>query len=308
MRRSSTLLAAVAALGLVLQPGLALARAGGGGSFGSRGGFTFSPPPVTRTAPHTAAPIERSFTPRPAPSYGAPGGPAYAAPYRSGFGSALLGGLLGVGLGSMLFGHGFGGGFGFLWLLVELAILFLIVRFVWRLLSGNRPRPALAGGASLFSRMQGTPSGTSGPRPMGFGRAAPPPVAIGPADYQAFEQTLAAVQDAWSRSDVNALSRLTTPEMVSYFSDQLADYASRGERNVVTDVRLLSGDLAQAWAEQGREYATVAMRFSMIDVTRDGTGRIVDGSPTEHVTATEVWTFVRARGGRWILSAIQQAR
>jgi predicted lipid-binding transport protein (Tim44 family) len=50
------------------------------------------------------------------------------------------------------------------------------------------------------------------------------------------------------------------------------------------------------------------MRFSMIDVTRDASGRIVDGSPTEHVTATEAWTFVRSSGGHWILSAIQQTR
>ena len=71
-------------------------------------------------------------------------------------------------------------------------------------------------------------------------------------------------------------------------------------RNTVTDVRLVSGDLAQAWTEQGREYATVAMRFSMVDVTRDGAGRVVDGSPTERVLVTEVWTFVRARGGHWI--------
>jgi predicted lipid-binding transport protein (Tim44 family) len=79
-------------------------------------------------------------------------------------------------------------------------------------------------------------------------------------------------------------------------------------RNTVTEVRLLSGDLSQAWSEQGRDYATVAMRFSMVDVTRDASGRIVDGSPTEHVSATELWTFVRSRGGNWILSAIQQAR
>jgi len=43
-------------------------------------------------------------------------------------------------------------------------------------------------------------------------------------------------------------------------------------------------------------------------VTRDGGGHVVDGSPTERVTATEVWTFLRAAGGRWILSAIQQVR
>jgi predicted lipid-binding transport protein (Tim44 family) len=101
---------------------------------------------------------------------------------------------------------------------------------------------------------------------------------------------------------------MATPEMVSYFSEQLSDQASRGVRNTVTDVRLESGDLAQAWIEHGREYATVAMRFSMVDVTRDSAGRVVDGSPNEHVTATEIWTFVRSRGGHWILSAIQQAR
>ena len=101
---------------------------------------------------------------------------------------------------------------------------------------------------------------------------------------------------------------MATPEMVSYFGEQLAQQVSQGVRNAVTDVSLVSGDLSQAWTEQGRDYATVAMRFSMIDVTRDAAGRIVDGSPTEHVTATEIWTFVRSRGGHWILSAIQQAR
>ena len=95
--------------------------------------------------------------------------------------------------------------------------------------------------------------------------------------------------------------------MLSYFAEQLAEQTSRSVRNEVTDVRLLQGDLAQAWTDHGRDYATVAMRFSMIDVTRDSFGRIV-GSPTERVSATELWTFVRSPGERWILSAIQQAR
>lgn len=46
----------------------------------------------------------------------------------------------------------------------------------------------------------------------------------------------------------------------------------------------------------------------MIDATYDQASHVVDGSPTEHVTATEVWTFVRVPGGHWILSAIQQTR
>ncbi len=36
-----------------------------------------------------------------------------------------------------------------------------------------------------------------------------------------------------------------------------------------------------------------------------GSGRVVEGgSPSE---TTELWTFMRARGGNWLLSAIQQA-
>ncbi len=299
------LIAAVAAVVLALSPGLADARAGGGGSFGSRGGFTYSAPPTTRTAPFAAAPMERSLTPRaPSPGYGY--GSAYGRPgYRSGFGSGLMGGLIGVGLGSLLFGHGFGGGFfGLFGFLIRIAILFFIIRWVLRLFRGSKP--AFAGGAGIFSR---DPGGPPGPRPVpagGGGGAAP--VAIGPADYQAFEHILQSVQGAWSSQDLAALRGLATPEMVSYFAEQLADQASRGVRNTVTNIRLLQGDLAQSWSEQGRDYATVAMRFSMIDVTRDSGGRVVDGNPVEHTTATELWTFVRSRGGQWILSAIQQGR
>jgi predicted lipid-binding transport protein (Tim44 family) len=297
MRAIPALLAAVVAVGLALAPGLADARAGSGGSFGSRGSYTWSAPPATRTAPYSSAPMERSLTPsQRQPGYG------YANPgYRSRFGSGFLGGLLGVGIGSLLFGHMFGGFFGFFGFLIRILILFLIVRWLFRLFRGSSP--VFAGGPSMLAR---GPAAPSAPRPMPMGSA--PPLAISPADYQAFERTLQEVQAAWSAQDLNALRALATPEMVGYFGEQLAEQSSRGVRNSVSDVRLLQGDLAQAWSEGGRDYATVAMRFAMIDVTRDAAGRIVDGSPTEHVTVTELWTFVRARGGRWILSAIQQAR
>ena len=301
MSRRLGLLAVVVALSLALAPGVADARAGAGGSFGSRGGFTYSAPPATNTAPYSAQPIQRSLTPSPGYNYRSGyGAPGY---YRSGFGSGFLGGLLGFGLGSLLFGHGFGlfGLFGFLF---RILIVVLIVRWLWRLFRGASP--AYAGNSGMFARGAAPFRPSLGGMPAGGG--SPPPVAIGPADYQAFEQALHAIQAAWSNHELDTLRALATPEMVGYFAEQLADQASRGVRNTVTDVHLLQGDLAQAWSERGREYATVAMRFSMIDVTRDGAGRIVDGSPTDHVTATELWTFLRAPGGRWLLSAIQQAR
>lgn len=307
MRRTSSLVAALAALALALAPGLAEARAGSGSSFGSRGSMTWSAPPTTRTAPYSAAPMERGMTPNnPSSGFGAPM-PGYGFGARSGFMSGLMGGLIGAGIGGLLLGHGFFGGMmgfgGFLGFLLQIVLIVLVVRFLIRLFRGQSP--AFAGGPNIFAR-----GGPPGPRPMGGfgGQAGPPPIQIGPQDYQEFEQLLQAIQAGWSRHDLNALRALATPEMLSYFAEQLAEQASRGVRNEVTDVRLLQGDLAQAWSEGNREYATVAMRFSMIDVTRDASGRIVDGSPSEHVTATELWTFVRAPGGRWILSAIQQAR
>ncbi len=116
------------------------------------------------------------------------------------------------------------------------------------------------------------------------------------------------IQAAWSRSDLNGLRAMATPEMVGYFAEQLAELSSRGVRNEVRDVRLLKGDLAEAWNEGNRDYATVLLKISMIDVTLDTQGRVVDGSPDEHVTITEFWTFLRSAGGHWILSAIQQTR
>jgi predicted lipid-binding transport protein (Tim44 family) len=138
---------------------------------------------------------------------------------------------------------------------------------------------------------------------LGSGSA---PLEIQPADYEAFERLLGEVQTAWSNEDVAKLHTLATPEMVSYFTKDLEENKARNDVNKVSDVKLLQGDLAEAWREGDTDYASVALRFSLVDKTLErGTNRLVAGSetPTE---ATEVWTFVRPRGSNWELSAIQQ--
>jgi predicted lipid-binding transport protein (Tim44 family) len=305
MRRAALpALLLLAGLAVSAQP--ALARAGFGTSMGSRGARTYVAPPATGTAPY-ATPFQRSLTPE-APAYGTPSyGQGYG--YRSGspFLSGLMGGLIGAGIGGLLFGHGlfygvsgFGGFFG---LLLQIFLLVLLGRWLLRTFFGS---PAMAGpGMGQFAR-----GSAAIPRPAqaAGGNGGARPVAIVQADYLAFEQLLKLVQQAWSAHDLTTLAQVCSPEMLSYFSQQLTDQTSRGDRNLVSEVRLERGELAEAWAEQDRDYATVAMRFSMIDVTRDGAGRVVDGNLTERVTATELWTFTRSRGGRWILSAIQQGR
>jgi predicted lipid-binding transport protein (Tim44 family) len=287
------------------------ARIGGGISSGSRGTRTFSAPPSTSTAP-SASPFQRTVT---QPGVGAPR-PGLA-PSTGGFFSrpGLLGGLaagfLGAGLFGMLFGHGFMGGIGgivsFLGLIVQLGLIALVAMFVWRWFQ-RRNEPAYA---TPHYRDAPTPGmlGMSGG--AGGGSAGPAQrsddVGIGGTDYDAFERLLGEVQAAYSAEDVNALRTHATPEMVSYFSEDLAQNASRGVSNRVSDVKLLQGDLAEAWREGNTDYATVAMRFSLNDWMVDrATGRVVEGDPNRAQQATELWTFRRSNRGPWILSAIQQ--
>src|SRR5829696_6349774 len=132
-RRSRAVIALAAAL--TLAGSVAEARVGRGGSFGSRGGRTFDPPPMTRTAPNPASPIERSQIPqnqfqnRP----GMPPAGQVAQPRRFGFGTGLFAGLLGAGLLGMLFGNGFFGGLAglgsFFGLLIQVGLLVLLA--VW---------------------------------------------------------------------------------------------------------------------------------------------------------------------------------
>src|SRR6202165_4366085 len=283
------------------------ARIGGGMSSGSRGARTFSAPPSTSTAPSTAQPFNRTFTQPGSPGMGAPAA-------RGGFfnrpGMGMLGGLaagfLGAGLLGMLFGGGMFGGLGGLssicGLILQIGLIVIVIRLAmswWQ--RRQAPTSAYAGAAAGPAAQSSFRTGTG----FGLGSGSAP-LEVTPADYQAFERLLGEIQAAWSNEDVAKLHTLATPEMVSYFTKDLAENKARNVINKVSDVKLLQGDLAEAWREGDTDYASVAMRFSLVDKTIDrATGRLVAGSeaPAE---ATEVWTFVRPRGANWELSAIQQ--
>lgn len=299
------------------------AEARRGGSFGSRGTRTFQAPPSTRTAPSQVAPVERSMTPAPSPSAASRQTVGQRPGFFNGLGGSLMRGLLIGGLIGMLLGSGFGGLAGALGFLVQIALIGLLV---WLAMAFFRSRnaPATAGGAPLgniggFGRdplqrdqAGGLSSGASGRGftipTIGGGNPAPSKdIELDQADLDTFERRLAEVQEAFSREDHAALRRLCTPEIVSFFSEELAENAKRGERNDVSDVHLLQADIAEAWSEGDEDYATAAFRYEATDVMRDrATGALVAG--VEHPTeVVELWTFVRPKGGDWKLSAIQEA-
>jgi len=305
------LLALLFCTGLALAPSVAEARAGSSygsapSSMGSRGLRTYEN--------NGAQPLSRSMTPTPQAPNQQPG---YApAPSFGGFGGGsffsrhpFLTGLAGGFIGSWLFGHaafaaGGMGGHSMLGTLFELLLIGGLIYFAFRLFRGSAFAPGWLGG-------------TGGFMPRAAGAAAAPAnrgreIAIGDADLGAFQALHASVQDAWSAGDLGRMRQLMTPEMLSYFSEELTRNASQGVRNVISNVELSKGELSEGWEEGDLQYATAYMRWRALDYsvrlgqTPDQLNQVVAGNPHAPVETEEVWTFVRRRGGQWLLSAIQQ--
>jgi len=293
-------------LTLALAPSLAEARAGssssgGGSSMGSRGTRTFDN--------NGAAPLSRSMTQTPSATSplagagagaGAMGGSFFQRhPFMSGLAGGFLGSMLfsslGGGIGGL--GHVFGG-------LLTMLIIGLLIFFVIRLFSGRRSAFAGAGGA--MPRSVGAAAAPQAQQYRGHDTT------VGDADLNAFQSIHNAVQEAWGKADLGELRQRMTPEMLSYFSEELTRNTSQGVQNIVSDVSLLKGEISESWEEGDLQYATAYLRWSATDyVARLGRSLgqpdyLVSGDPKTPSESEEVWTFVRRRGGNWLLSAIQQ--
>ena len=310
---------------LVVGINVAESRPGGGKSSGSRGSQTNVAPPSTTTAP-TAQPMQRTTTPAPAAQPAAAAAAAQAA--RPSMARNLMmgvgAGLLGAGLFGMLSGAGFFSGlaslaglFGFL---IQIALVAGVVFLIMRLIRSRReaamatpqglardaqpPAPAAEHGAQrqMFGGLMG---GAAAPQP------AIQPIELTGDDFGAFEKLLGDVQTAYGAENVPALRAILTPEMASYFEGDISDNEAKGVINKIANIKLLQGDLSEAWREAGGEYASVAMRYAISDAIFDRkTGQCVNGDIAAIGEATEVWTFVRQPGEGiegWKLSAIQQA-
>ena len=319
---------AMVAGALLLVPVIAEARPGGkGGGFGSRGTRTMQAPPSTNTAPQGAQPFQRT-APQAAPNAAQrPGMNPAAQAARPSMGRSLMmglgAGLLGAGLFGMLSGAGFFAGLsslaGVLGFLLQIALIagaiWLAIRFFRR-----RSEPQLASAGAPLNRMSGAGGAPQNPNLarmnlgglMGGGAGAAAvqtqPIELQGKDFADFERLLSEINEAYSNEDEQGLRSRVTPEMFGYFDEDLSANAKKGLVDRVSDVKLLQGDLAEAWREGDRDYATVAMRFSLINALYDrASGRVVEGDASATQEVTEHWTFTRSRGGPWLLSGIQQA-
>jgi len=312
MSRQWMMAAALLCALVLLAPALAAARAGG--TYGS-GGMSYSSQGSLGSRTYTyngGQPIDRSVTPQdqPASPYYGYGGYGFAQSHP--FLTGLFGAFLGSWLGSLLFpqwGYGYGMGFGhvfgslFSWIMIILVLSMVFRRF-------RRAQGPLSAAPMGGFGYGGPPQAR---RIFGYGVSVPNrDIQVSPSDQTAFEAILKAVQEAWSAGGLRALSHYVTPEMLSYFSEELSVNASRGVENHVERLELLNGDVREAWDDGELQFATCLLHWRALDYTvrRDRNpgepGWLVEGDPEHPSEARELWTFVRSPGGHWLLSAIQQ--
>ena len=338
--KKTKLIAMLVVLSIAATPVLSFARAGGGsrgggyssgssgssgGSIGSRGSRTYDN--------NSYSPIERSTTPQQAPS--AAQRPASAVPaqpasqpsffMRHPILTGLAAGFAGSWLGHMLFGsnntmassgeatsEGSGGSMFMLLLLLVLGggALYYFMKI--------RRQPGLASAGPAIGRATSRDAVAESdvetiPVTRG-GFMSQPELAtsVSREDQERFKQVLIEVQTAWSKQDLDTLKRLTTPEMLHYFSQALSENVSAEKENHVEDVSIVSAEVKEAWTEDMVDYATVLLRWKARDYTvslnkRPGEpGYVVEGDERSPVEVAEAWTFMRYRNGKWLLSAIQQ--
>jgi len=327
-----------------------LSKSGGTGSRGSKTEMappatqtaprTASPIQNT-TAPRTGAPANSAM----AANATKPG--MFGSMSKGGF----MAGLLGAGALGLLLGYGLSGGLGgigaILGLMLQIALFagvaFLLFAWWQRRKQQNDPAYATrSAGPDGYGQQPGAPFGGQ----QGFDRSAAPaggmgagmgagaglgaagggmfgqpqpvqePVPTRPLnlvgeDFTAFEKLLAGVHEAFAKEDQTVLRQLCTEEMADYFAQDIAENVRNNRALALSDVRLEQGDLAEAWKEPDAEYATVAMRFSMVEQIFDRrTKQATQGNGVDRSEVTEIWTFVRPVGGTqqdWQLSAIQPA-
>ncbi len=329
--KQTQLIAALTVLTMVATPVLSYAKAGGRSGGSSSGGMTYGSQGSRGAQTYDNngyKPIERSMTPQTAPTPAARPAPAPALPPQTAAQpsffqqhpilTGLAAGFAGSWIGHMLFGannslagqtgaEGADTGTGSMWpLILLLAFGALAVYYFTKM---RRPSVATAGPSFERSAL------TSETAPFAAGPMAAtlqPGAVVSPVDEAKFRQMLADVQAAWSKQDLDTLKRLTTPEMLHYFSDALSENTSKEVENIVEDVAVQQADVHEAWTEDSRDYATVLLRWKARDYTvslakRKGEpGYLIDGDDQKPADAVEAWTFVRYQGGKWLLSAIQQ--
>ncbi|HOG17684.1 MAG: Tim44-like domain protein [Syntrophaceae bacterium PtaU1.Bin231] len=291
----------------------ALARVGGGRSFGSRGSRSFSAP-----RPAAPAPVQ--------PATGAgqqvASAPTAGFPQQGGFLRSMAGGLIGGMAGAMLFrslgiagesSEAAGGGIGML----DIALIALLLYLLFSYLKKRRQAAASAYyQSSPAPEIRSTPGAPPSAAPLqgsdldtGIAHIRQMDPSYNPSRFlEECTDLFFKIQAAWTQRDMSAATALLTAEMLATLEEQVRTMRKEGKINRLENIAVRSVDLAEAWQEGGQDFVTVKFLASLLDYTVDEkTGRISAGTKDAPIRFEEYWTFTRPVGKQpWKLAAIQQ--
>ena len=115
-------------------------------------------------------------------------------------------------------------------------------------------------------------------------------------------------QRAWTDQDYNTLRQIMSPVLYGKWAEELRDYASRGEVNVVEILAGPKVELVDVANRAGEVNDTVTFR---ITATLNDYVRRVNGSQAVRkdgsTTPIEYWTLRKDDAGTWIVASIEQA-
>lgn len=109
---------------------------------------------------------------------------------------------------------------------------------------------------------------------------------------------------AFAKGETQALRPLLADGVFDNFKRAIDDRVSRGESLETTLVGVTSSEVIDADLDGSTARLTLRFVSEQVNVTKDASGRIVDGDPNKVVTITDVWTFardVRSSDPNWML-------
>ncbi len=116
------------------------------------------------------------------------------------------------------------------------------------------------------------------------------------------------IVSAFASGDRETLKGLLGSEVYDGFAEAIRDRESRGETVETTFVGIDKAEITEAALKAGSAQITVRFVSQLISVTRDSSGKVIDGDPAKVGDVTDVWTFardVRSRDPNWKLVATE---
>jgi predicted lipid-binding transport protein (Tim44 family) len=112
------------------------------------------------------------------------------------------------------------------------------------------------------------------------------------------------VVQAFSRGDEATLRSLASDDVFNSFKAAIADRTQRGDKLETTFVGFNSVKIVEARMEETAALISVQFDTQFVTATRDKTGAVIEGDPTQPSNIVDVWSFARrngASGPNWII-------